>query len=186
MVPRIMSLVPSLVAVSFVIQGTRALTRGEFKTPRSRRTGAPSRIIYRATNPGQFWFVVWSSYAGAAVALLFAILVFTGALDAMNRRALQGPSPNVVRARETAQRAACINNLRQLEGAIQQFALENRKRPTDPVTLNDLMPYLKGSLVCPAGGTSIRNSYRVTDCQSPPTCISAFGRAAHGHVLPRR
>ena len=93
--------------------------------------------------------------------------------------------PNFVRARETAQRNACINNLRQLDGAIQEFALENKKQPTDPVTLKDVTPYLKTTLVCPVGGTSIYDSYRVTDCQSPPTCISSGGGAAHAHVLPQ-
>ena len=92
--------------------------------------------------------------------------------------------PNFVVARRTAQKNACINNLRQLDGAIQEFALENKKQATDPVTLKDVTPYLKTTLVCPAGGTSIDDSYRVTDCQSPPTCISSDGGAARGHVLP--
>jgi type II secretory pathway pseudopilin PulG len=93
--------------------------------------------------------------------------------------------PNFVKARETAQRNACISNLRQLDGAIEAFALDKKKQSTDPVTFNDLTPYLRGTLVCPAGGTSISDSYRVTDVQSPPTCISPNGGAAHGHVLPR-
>jgi competence protein ComGC len=93
--------------------------------------------------------------------------------------------PNFVKARETAQKNACISNLRQLDGAIEAFALDNKKKETDLVTLNDLRPYLKGSLVCPAGGTSISDSYRLTDFQSPPTCISPGGGAAHGHVLDR-
>jgi hypothetical protein len=93
--------------------------------------------------------------------------------------------PNFVKARETAQRNSCINNLRQLQSAMQVAAQSNKKQPTDPVTLDDLMPYLKANMVCPAGGTSIQDSYRVTDYQSPPTCISPDGGAAHGHVLDR-
>ena len=93
--------------------------------------------------------------------------------------------PNFVKARETAQRNVCIQNLRQLDGAIEAFALDKKKQSTDPVTLDDLKPYLKGVLVCPAGGTSISDSYRVTDVQSPPTCISPNGGVAHGHVLPK-
>jgi competence protein ComGC len=92
--------------------------------------------------------------------------------------------PNFVKARQTAQKQMCINHLRELDGAIQRFALENKKQPTDPVTLNDLTPYLKDTVVCPAGGTSTQDSYQVTDCQTPPTCISSGGGAAHGHVLP--
>jgi competence protein ComGC len=91
--------------------------------------------------------------------------------------------PNFVRARDQAQRNACINNLRQLEAAIQLYALENKKQPTDPVTLNDLKPYLKTTLICPTGGTSMQDSYRVTDCKTPPTCIAPGGGVAHRHVL---
>jgi competence protein ComGC len=93
--------------------------------------------------------------------------------------------PNFVKARETAQRNLCINNLHQIDAAIQAFALEHKKQATDPVTLQDLRPYLKAPIVCVAGGTSIEDSYQVTDCQSPPVCIAPGGGAAHGHVLPR-
>ena len=93
--------------------------------------------------------------------------------------------PNFVKARDTARKNACVNNLRQIDSAIRAFALDNNKQPTDPVTFNDLTPYLKRTLICPAGGTSMQDSYQVTDCQSPPTCISSGGGASHGHVLPR-
>jgi len=59
--------------------------------------------------------------------------------------------PNFVKARTTAQKNACINNLRQLDGAIQQYALENKKAASDAVALSDCTPYLKNSVVCPAG-----------------------------------
>jgi prepilin-type N-terminal cleavage/methylation domain-containing protein len=35
--------------------------------------------------------------------------------------------PNFVKARGTAQKNACINNLRQIDGAKEQWALENKK-----------------------------------------------------------
>jgi prepilin-type N-terminal cleavage/methylation domain-containing protein len=35
--------------------------------------------------------------------------------------------PNFVKARQTAQRNACISNLRQIDGAKEQWALENKK-----------------------------------------------------------
>jgi prepilin-type N-terminal cleavage/methylation domain-containing protein len=62
--------------------------------------------------------------------------------------------PNFVRARETAQTNACINNLRQMDGAIQQWALETRAT-TAPGALTTIAPYLKGNAVplCPASGT---------------------------------
>ncbi len=92
--------------------------------------------------------------------------------------------PNFVKARDTALRNACISNLRQLDSAVMAFALDNKKKETDTVTLDDLKPYLRGALVCPSGGTSISDSDRVTDFQTPPTCITSNGGAAHGHVLP--
>ena len=92
--------------------------------------------------------------------------------------------PNFVKARGTAQKNACINNLRQIDGAIQQYALENKKAAADPVGEVDVTPYLKNSLLCPAGGTTWANSYNVTDCQTQPTCVSTGGGQANGHVLP--
>src|SRR5438477_11047301 len=77
--------------------------------------------------------------------------------------------PNFIRARATSQTNACINNLRQIDGAVQQWALENNKSATDTVKLTDIEAYLgrgsSGAVVntdfkCPAGGT-----YAVTDCQ---------------------
>ena len=66
--------------------------------------------------------------------------------------------PNFVKARATSQANACINNLRQIESAAHQFALEKGKKTGDGITFpDDLTPYIKmnsgGSLpVCPAGG----------------------------------
>ncbi len=91
--------------------------------------------------------------------------------------------PNFVKARTTAQKNACINNLRQLDGAIQQFALENKKAESDPVTLADCKPYLRNSVICPAGGTTPEDSYSVTDCKTQPTCISKGGGQVNGHYL---
>jgi len=67
--------------------------------------------------------------------------------------------PNFVKARATSQCNACINNLRQIDAAAQQFALEKGKKTGDPITFpTDLLPYIKlnssGSIpACPAGGT---------------------------------
>src|SRR3954451_20011327 len=70
--------------------------------------------------------------------------------------------PNFVKARTTSQKNACINNLRQLDRGVQQFALENKKAATDAVLMTDCTPYLKNSVVCPAGGTTTDDSYAVT------------------------
>src|ERR1043166_4022878 len=49
---------------------------------------------------------------------------------------------------------ACINNLRMIEGAKEQWALENRKAVGTAVSAQDLQPYLRnnGQIVCPLGG----------------------------------
>lgn len=53
-----------------------------------------------------------------------------------------------------AQKNACIANLKQIDGAIQQWALENRKVAASPVEMRGVVEYLKGSVLplCPAGG----------------------------------
>ena len=92
--------------------------------------------------------------------------------------------PNFVRARATAQAGACINNLRQIDAAANQFALEEHK--TTGATINfpsDLTPYIKltsaGSLpACPAGGV-----YSDNTVGDSPTC-SLGNTVTPGHVLP--
>ena len=67
--------------------------------------------------------------------------------------------PNFVKARATSQANACINNLRQIDGAAQQWALEKGKSSGSSITFpSDLTPYIKlnsSSSIppCPAGGT---------------------------------
>ena len=92
--------------------------------------------------------------------------------------------PNFVRARATTQANACINNLRQLDTASQQFAMEQHKKSTDPINYpDDLTPYIKlnsaGSVPpCPAGGV-----YDCSTVGTPPSCdLSATVTPAH--VLP--
>lgn len=62
---------------------------------------------------------------------------------------------------------ACINNLRQIDGAKQQWALEKNK-PDDAVpTVRNLLPYLKDGAfpVCPDGG-----AYSINAVGELPTC----------------
>jgi prepilin-type N-terminal cleavage/methylation domain-containing protein len=79
--------------------------------------------------------------------------------------------PNFVKARATSQQNACINNLRQIDAAAQQFALESRKKTGDAVTYpSDLTPYIKLNAnnsvpPCPAGGT-----YALATVGNAPTC----------------
>jgi prepilin-type N-terminal cleavage/methylation domain-containing protein len=63
--------------------------------------------------------------------------------------------PNFVKARKTAQGNACVNNLRQIDAAIQQFALEGNKKDSDPVTAEDVRQYIRNNEMpkCPTGNT---------------------------------
>ena len=79
--------------------------------------------------------------------------------------------PNFVKARTTAQMNACISNLRQIDGAIQQWALDTKQGDTATVTAADVLPYLKNSVTCPSGGKTFAESYSVTTVQARPTCL---------------
>src|SRR5512140_630517 len=74
--------------------------------------------------------------------------------------------PNFVRARTQSQKNACINNLRQIDGAVQQWALENKKAPTSTVTFANISDYLKSSVTCPSGGSTFGNSYTISNVSS--------------------
>ena len=60
--------------------------------------------------------------------------------------------PNFVKARENAQLNSIFNNLRILEGAKDQWALEQKKGTGEAVTLDDVAEYLRGSTVKPVVG----------------------------------
>ena len=79
--------------------------------------------------------------------------------------------PNFVKARTTAQMNACISNLRQIDGAIQQWALDTKQGDTATVSAADILPYLKNSVVCPSGGKTFADSYSVTTVAAKPACL---------------
>jgi chromosome segregation ATPase len=78
-------------------------------------------------------------------------------------------------AQADADRNACINNLRQIDAAKQQWALEKNKAADAIPTAQDLLPYLPNGIfpTCPSGGT-----YLINPVNEPPAC------SIPGHVLP--
>jgi prepilin-type N-terminal cleavage/methylation domain-containing protein len=78
--------------------------------------------------------------------------------------------PNYAQSRRAAHQAVCINNLQQIEGAIERWAMEMKKDEGQAVAYSDIQGYLKRSVVCPAGGTSFADSYMITTVDAPPTC----------------
>src|ERR1043166_6414414 len=61
--------------------------------------------------------------------------------------------PNFLRARNTTQTDACINNLRQCDSALQQWALETGQNNNDAPNPAALGAYLRGGSLptCPVG-----------------------------------
>jgi len=95
--------------------------------------------------------------------------------------------PNFVRARTAAQMNACINNLRQIDSAKQQWALETKQVTTAVPGATDLQTYLvRGSVgvlpLCPASGASgtFASSYTINDIGTAPVCqIAPTGISPH-------
>ena len=90
--------------------------------------------------------------------------------------------PNFVRARTTSQANACINNLRQIDGAKQQWALETKQATNATPAVSDVMTYLRNSVTCPAGGATATfgTSYTMGDVATKPACKILAGT----HFLP--
>jgi len=96
--------------------------------------------------------------------------------------------PSFVRARKSAQANACINNLRIIDAAKQQWAIENNKSPNDLPNQNDIAPYIGrnqniANVICPSGGTSFDDSYNINSVAEPPTCKIGASFADYPHVL---
>jgi prepilin-type N-terminal cleavage/methylation domain-containing protein len=86
--------------------------------------------------------------------------------------------PSFVRARSTAQLNACMNNLRQLDGAKSQAALENRLDSGADVS-GVVELYLRGGVPsCPVGNVA----YTLNLVGTRPECASASA-AAHNDAF---
>jgi len=93
--------------------------------------------------------------------------------------------PNFVKARATSQANACINNMRQIDAAANEFALEKGKKTGDSITWpSDLTPYIKLNSAssippCPAGG-----SYTVGTVGAIPQITCSLTTVTPPHILP--
>jgi prepilin-type N-terminal cleavage/methylation domain-containing protein len=93
--------------------------------------------------------------------------------------------PNFVRARQTSQTNMCIDNLRMIDAAKQQWALEKGQTGLATPEASDIQPYLgrgSGELpVCPNDThVSFTTSYTMGNCQTTPVCQINSSQ----HVLP--
>jgi prepilin-type N-terminal cleavage/methylation domain-containing protein len=98
--------------------------------------------------------------------------------------------PNFVRARQTSQTNACINNLRQIDSAKQQWALETSQAPGATATEANIAGYMgrdtaattfvQANVICPIGG-----AYTIGALDAAPTCGSATAvGGTHAAILP--
>jgi hypothetical protein len=110
---------------------------------------------------------------------LFEVIVLVGVIGLLAAIAI----PNNDSHRHTSPANACINNLRQLDAAANQFALEHSLTNGDRIHLpNDLTPYIKLNSKsqippCPAGG-----HYFISRVGEVPTC-SLGTTVTPSHVL---
>lgn len=86
--------------------------------------------------------------------------------------------PNFVKARTTSQKNACIANLRQIDGAVEQTALEKNLKTGDAPVQADVLTFLKGGKlpICPSGNAA----YAVPNVGTVPSCPNNIA----DHVLP--
>jgi len=92
--------------------------------------------------------------------------------------------PNFIKARATSQQNACINNLRQIDGAISEWALETGQSTGATPTAALVLPYIKansGNSIpgCPANGT-----YTYGNVGDTPQVSCSLSTLSTPHALP--
>lgn len=111
------------------------------------------------------------SKAGFTLVEIMIVVAIIGLLAAI-------AIPSFVRARQTSQTNACLNNLRQIDGAKDQWAIEVGVATGTP-TMGDLVGtanFIKKTPVCPVNG-----AYTIGALGADPTCGAAS--AAHAATL---
>ena len=112
-----------------------------------------------------------SKTSRAAAFTLLEMIIVAGLVAMLAALAL----PSALKSHSNAARVGCIANLRQIESAKTQWALEFRKSSTETPTDSDLFglnKYLKYKPQCPANGVYTLNPNNI-----PPTC------SIPGHTL---
>ena len=116
--------------------------------------------------------VRWSRKGFTLVEIMIVVLII-GILLAI-------AVPNFIKARETSRTKSCIANLKQIDAATEQWAMDNKASQAATVALTALIgtgttTYMKNTPDCPSGGT-----YTATlTVGTAPTC--SIGGS---HALP--
>ena len=116
--------------------------------------------------------IIRKNTAGFTLVEIMIVVAIIGLLAAI-------AVPNIAQARTNARRSSCINNLRLIDAAKEQYALENNKDSTTTPGNDDVTPYLKSNVMptCPSGGT-----YTIDAIGTKPSCDKAASPDLH--VLP--
>ncbi len=90
--------------------------------------------------------------------------------------------PNFIKARETSRTKACVSNLKQIDAAKEQWAMDNKAAAGATIDggLADLVGadnYIKATPECPAGG-----DYEVEAIGTDPTCSLAASTGPDHHL----
>ena len=88
--------------------------------------------------------------------------------------------PNFIKARKTTQMNACIDNLRVIQGAVEQFRMEGKGDPDNVAALCGADNYIKVEPKCPSNKTS---GYSLEGDEKSPKC-DAIAVEGYPHVLP--
>lgn len=103
----------------------------------------------------------WGLGCLIAVPALLTVVAVVGLLAAI-------AIPSFMKARESSQRNACLNNLSRIESAKKSAALEHNYKAGDPIPEQAVAPFLKNGcagLVCPRGG-----HYTINPLGQEPEC----------------
>lgn len=115
----------------------------------------------RPGNPGP------SRFSGFTLIEIMIVLLIIGVLLAMSL-------PNFTRSRESTQTNICLNNLRQISAAKNQWAVEANHDTTEVPALSDLTAYFKGGtakVFCPQDfSKSFGASYEIQSVGTEPIC----------------
>ena len=79
--------------------------------------------------------------------------------------------PSFVKSRNSARQNACINNLRMIDSAKEQYAMANNSASDATLTSANVAEYVKTLPICPAGGTTFADSYTIGSLTNSPVCL---------------